>query len=829
MLSLRSTSGSSNSNVNNNNSTNLQTSSFMNGSHLTSNSTSSGNGTGTGGSNPSSPSKAASSSSHGGHHQHHHQQPTYIPTSAMIPAPLPGPSEEFYSTNFQEQQIPKHHQQHKDGQQQSHIRTLTAVSNPTIRPGVPQAKRPPHDPSSAPGVSFRSSLKPHSDASIPDIPYGSGQGRDQGKKRSVSISSNQPTSITNNTNTTTTSSTGGKARTFTPSDAHKGIRVLPQEAEKKNLHDNTSNNASNKPEHTTTIIASSSPAPSTQLFTPSAPLTVNAPVVPAGPQLVTNVNTTALEKNLTDNQAGSSAAAGKQPTKSALKQPQARSWADLVRPMNNIKLAEHTVKNIGLPEDMQNKDPAADAAMASFVASPEKKKRVSIAVPVASPSATASLADTNSATNAHDTTGADSAADTGADTISSEATAASTTAPAPAQPSVTSATDKSLKAAAGAGNGDHKHRKHDSSSRSTHSVNDARSIKSSTSTGTHGSVLDSYVSKKTRLEDILQGVENSSSSVLLYPRGLVNTGNACFMNAILQSLLFTGPFYNLISLIGANTSQDLSGKTPLLDAMVSYLSEFRATKDHSMQDQENHIHRGEAYEEPPSSHSSEAFIPSIIYHALNHNRRFAQMGFYNPTSSASSSLSNGSHKVGNAPITTSQINSNNRLSQEDAHEFLGFFLDTIHEELLIKIEQHDSLLWQKASKGAKAGQDIFSRESVNSIAAMNQSSPAHAQSQQNGDEDWLEVGTKGRTATTRTTEQQESAVTRIFGGQLRSVLRCPGSKDSVTLEPFTSLQLEIHVRSHALHFSAYAYDTTNMHNIFCCSITALLVSKMPSR
>lgn len=48
------------------------------------------------------------------------------------------------------------------------------------------------------------------------------------------------------------------------------------------------------------------------------------------------------------------------------------------------------------------------------------------------------------------------------------------------------------------------------------------------------------------------------------------------------------------------------------------------------------------------------------------------------------------------------------------------------------------------------------------------------------------------------TETRESPVTRIFGGQLRSILRCPGQKDSITLEPYQRLQLDIepdHVRT----------------------------------
>lgn len=676
---------------------------------------------------------------------------------------------------------------------EDHTLTLSPDANPTLPQGVPQSTRPPHDPSHAPGVSFRSSLKPHRSASIPDIPYGSGQG----KKRSVSISSNvasisaqsSTTHKSTTSNATNATATGGKARHFTPSDAHKGIRVNHEAVDKKALHDNTAHNAGHKQDHTTTIIASSANAsapPQTQLFTPTAPLTVNAPIVPTGPRIATAVNTESLEGTLRDSQAAAAASgSGKQPAKSALKGGQARSWADLVRPMNNVKLAEFTVKNVGLPEDMQEHDPSADAAMAQFQGDQHnKKKKVHIALPSASSSDAQGPTATNVAAASLSKAGA-----VGADKTPKHDS------PPPPESDATQIDGK----VTGQHHAHHaaKEKEHIGTSDKAASHHaDARSVKSATSTHTHGSVLDSYVSKKHSLEEILHGVENSHSSVLLYPRGLVNTGNACFMNAILQALLFTGPFYNLISLIGANTSQDLSGKTPLLDAMVSYLSEFRATKDNHAQEKEHGLRNGEGYEEQPSAQYRDAFIPSIIYHALNHNHRFAQMGFYNPTSSGSSSLANGSHhKGGTAPLTASNLNANNRLSQEDAHEFLGFFLDTIHEELLIKIEQHDSMAWQKASKGLKAGQEALARQSVNSIAELNSQPKSHNSSAVNGDDDWLEVGTKGRTATTRTTEQQESAVTRIFGGQLRSVLRCPGQKDSVTLEPYTSLQLEIHVSS----------------------------------
>lgn len=60
-----------------------------------------------------------------------------------------------------------------------------------------------------------------------------------------------------------------------------------------------------------------------------------------------------------------------------------------------------------------------------------------------------------------------------------------------------------------------------------------------------------------------------------------------------------------------------------------------------------------------------------------------------------------------------------------------------------------------------------------------------------GGDGWMEVGKKQKVNAVRTTELKESSVSRIFGGKLRSVLRTPGQKDSVTLEPYQPLQLEI--------------------------------------
>lgn len=58
---------------------------------------------------------------------------------------------------------------------------------------------------------------------------------------------------------------------------------------------------------------------------------------------------------------------------------------------------------------------------------------------------------------------------------------------------------------------------------------------------------------------------------------------------------------------------------------------------------------------------------------------------------------------------------------------------------------------------------------------------------------WLEVGHKQKPAITRSSGHinTDSPVTKIFGGKIRSEFRVPGNKNSVTLEPYQSLHLDI--------------------------------------
>ncbi|GAA5803336.1 hypothetical protein HPULCUR_008815 [Helicostylum pulchrum] len=98
--------------------------------------------------------------------------------------------------------------------------------------------------------------------------------------------------------------------------------------------------------------------------------------------------------------------------------------------------------------------------------------------------------------------------------------------------------------------------------------------------------------------------------------------------------------------------------------------------------------------------------------------------------------------------------------QEDSEEFLCYLLDGLHEEMTAVLKEQSD---KKEAEAAAA----------------------------NGGEGWLEVGAKNKTSNLRSTGFEESPISRIFCGKLRSVLQCPGAKDSINQEPYQSLPLDI--------------------------------------
>jgi ubiquitin carboxyl-terminal hydrolase 10 len=78
-------------------------------------------------------------------------------------------------------------------------------------------------------------------------------------------------------------------------------------------------------------------------------------------------------------------------------------------------------------------------------------------------------------------------------------------------------------------------------------------------------------------------VSDSSRVTFLEPRGLINTGNMCYMNSVcccpplyyrlltyvqvLQVLVFCAPFYNFLDQVGKSAAHSFKSETPLIDAM----------------------------------------------------------------------------------------------------------------------------------------------------------------------------------------------------------------------------------------------------------------------
>ncbi|KAI3687794.1 hypothetical protein L1987_81497 [Smallanthus sonchifolius] len=228
-------------------------------------------------------------------------------------------------------------------------------------------------------------------------------------------------------------------------------------------------------------------------------------------------------------------------------------------------------------------------------------------------------------------------------------------------------------------------------------------------------------------------------SVELLPRGLINSGNLCFLNATLQALLACSPFVHLLQELRMRNIPEI--EYPTLHAFVEFISGF---------------------DRPPGLQSKKK--GDIL---LQTGKPLRPVMF-------ESVLNNFSPDMPNS--------FSGRPRQEDAQEFLSFVMHQMHDELH-KLEGQVSVV-----NGGK----------VSLVSSV---------SDDDGDS-WETVGPRNKTAITRTQSFIPSKLSKIFGGQLRSVVKARGSKPSATIQPFLLLHLNIcpdpvHTIEDALHlFSA---------------------------
>ncbi|RMZ85756.1 hypothetical protein DV737_g472, partial [Chaetothyriales sp. CBS 132003] len=221
----------------------------------------------------------------------------------------------------------------------------------------------------------------------------------------------------------------------------------------------------------------------------------------------------------------------------------------------------------------------------------------------------------------------------------------------------------------------------------------------------------------------------------LQPRGLVNTGNMCYMNSVLQVLVFCTPFYDFLAKIAQRAAHTFKSDTPLIDAIILLMQEYPVLQSAPSADQLCRSLKPDDYEK-----YGDPFVPEYVYSAISPLPRFRDM---------------------------------RRGHQQDAQEFLGLLLEELHDE---------------CSRAMRSATSTSSGRTTPVASAAS----AHGG---HGDNDagWMEVGHKQRPAVTRSsgTTAADSPVTNIFGGKLRSELKVAGNKLSVTLEPYSPLQLDI--------------------------------------
>ncbi|XP_043696785.1 ubiquitin carboxyl-terminal hydrolase 24, partial [Telopea speciosissima] len=142
-------------------------------------------------------------------------------------------------------------------------------------------------------------------------------------------------------------------------------------------------------------------------------------------------------------------------------------------------------------------------------------------------------------------------------------------------------------------------------------------------------------------KEVLQKTINGPAAPVrnLLPRGLINSGNLCFLNATLQALLSCSPFVQFLQELRTRDIPKIG--FPTLSAFVEFISDFDMPSDSSMKKKDMVV--------------------------LETGRPFSPMMF-EPI------LKNFTPDVPNSI--------SGRPRQEDSQEFLSFVMDQMHDELL---------------------------------------------------------------------------------------------------------------------------------------------------
>ncbi|KAL1007254.1 hypothetical protein UPYG_G00084130 [Umbra pygmaea] len=243
-----------------------------------------------------------------------------------------------------------------------------------------------------------------------------------------------------------------------------------------------------------------------------------------------------------------------------------------------------------------------------------------------------------------------------------------------------------------------------------------------------------------KLAELIENVKLIHKPVSLQPRGLINKGNWCYINATLQALIACPPMYHLMKSIPLPPpTQRPCTSTPMMDNFVRLVNEFSNMPVPSKAKQQA---AGEKIMK--DIRPGVPFEPNYIYRLLT--------------------------------LIKSSLSEKGR--QEDAEEYLGFTLNGLHEEML-------------ALKRLLSPQEERAPTPNGPEAQSGVKKEGAEHGEEGSEEEWEQVGPRNKTSITRQADFVRTPITDIFGGHIRSVVYQQNSKESATLQPFFTLQLDI--------------------------------------
>ena len=130
--------------------------------------------------------------------------------------------------------------------------------------------------------------------------------------------------------------------------------------------------------------------------------------------------------------------------------------------------------------------------------------------------------------------------------------------------------------------------------------------------------------KKQELAALLTaGPSGPGQAPKIHPRGLVNSGNMCFANAVLQVLVYCPPFYRLFTelakyLPGSSSSDSVKpvdNRISLTTGTIEFLKEFNPLSEKERKQRE----------EDGEDMFLDSFTPISVYEAMRAKKRFDNM------------------------------------------------------------------------------------------------------------------------------------------------------------------------------------------------------------